>query len=638
MFLPFLFAVFFAVFIIFSMIGWGGGLGIFLFNKKNRDFFGLNASLGICLSIVIGGLLNLFSLINKTIIQIFLMVGFLLFIFLFVRLGKKNIEKYRTIKLNSFSDKVYLAGVFIFLFLIFFQFVSIISVNNFNKADDYMAYFVFPEKMIQTGSLGNDPFSERRIVSSLGGKYFLDTFILSSLNWKNLQIMDRGVATVIFLLVVLNFFHKIQVSKQLKLLLLISITMFLSLETINISAVYLSAVLFFVFLYFYKFSDIFTSFFRRAMALSLVVSGIACLKTTLIPAAVLLLLAFYVIHFFNSAEQNYKRRLIVEFIFALLLSFLFMLPWMISMYWSSGTFLYPLLGGGFSGSTYGYFSKAYSNLGIYNVLTLGYQLLKDSFVFLFFLIIIFLSSESSPHKKKMIVVISAILLGIIIVAFVTGGYGVYRYTFSFVLAFVVYGVIELLDKKSEVHQKLCSSYLTITIFFIALMMGAGINTFLPSIKPSLLTIKSGLSGGEIVNQNEIESYKLLQQSVPDGEVILTRLNKNFILDFNRNQIYLINLPGGSSLPPGLPFLKGPEALAEYLLSNSIKYIAYSYDKEDVSPREKYSILLEPTFNAWLRSEAEHLFDFQDNMMELYKNRKVIYDDGSNFVLDLSKKI
>lgn len=33
-------------------------------------------------------------------------------------------------------------------------------------------------------------------------------------------------------------------------------------------------------------------------------------------------------------------------------------------------------------------------------------------------------------------------------------------------------------------------------------------------------------------------------------------------------------------------------------------------------------------------EAGHTFDFQDNLKELGKNRKIIYDDGKNFVLDL----
>src|SRR5260370_30905540 len=44
-----------------------------------------------------------------------------------------------------------------------------LSPTNFNRGDGFHAYFVFQDKMRQTACLGPDPFSGRRLRSSLGG-------------------------------------------------------------------------------------------------------------------------------------------------------------------------------------------------------------------------------------------------------------------------------------------------------------------------------------------------------------------------------------------------------------------------------------------------------------------------------------
>lgn len=69
--------------------------------------------------------------------------------------------------------------------------------NEFNLHDDYHADFVFPKKMLQMGSMGPDPFRERRLESSLGGGTFLNTFILSMLSEKILKNIDYGCGLII---------------------------------------------------------------------------------------------------------------------------------------------------------------------------------------------------------------------------------------------------------------------------------------------------------------------------------------------------------------------------------------------------------------------------------------------------------
>ena len=149
---------------------------------------------------------------------------------------------------------------------------------------------------------------------------------------------------------------------------------------------------------------------------------------------------------------------------------------------------------------------------------------------------------------------------------------------------------------------------------------------------------SALFGAGFVPQVEFEQYKALQSSVPAGEIILARLDRNFLFDFNRNQVYIIDIPGGASPPPGMPSFVGSEKLAQYLAAKGIKYVAYSYGNEARYPRSSVERMLRPHVNPLLRTEVQHSLDFQDNLMDLYKTRKIIYDDGKNFVLDISIKV
>ena len=126
----------------------------------------------------------------------------------------------------------------------------------------------------------------------------------------------------------------------------------------------------------------------------------------------------------------------------------------------------------------------------------------------------------------------------------------------------------------------------------------------------------------------------MQQSIPEGKTMLARVRDPFLFDFKRNKIFIADEPGLSSPPPGIPFFKGPEALADYFLSKSIRYIAYSYT---YPPGFHTRNLLDSPHHILIRTQIKHTVDFQDNLDKLGNTRKRIYDDGEIFVLDLLKK-
>src|SRR5262249_17255389 len=88
-------------------------------------------------------------------------------------------------------------------------------------------------------------------------------------------------------------------------------------------------------------------------------------------------------------------------------------------------------------------------------------------------------------------------------------------------------------------------------------------------------------------------------------------------------------------PPGMPAFQGSEALARYLASKSIRYVAYSYSNEAGFPKSELGHRAEPSFPYSLaRTEAAYTFDFQDNLRSLGDSRRRLYDDGRRFLLDL----
>jgi hypothetical protein len=144
-----------------------------------------------------------------------------------------------------------------------------------------------------------------------------------------------------------------------------------------------------------------------------------------------------------------------------------------------------------------------------------------------------------------------------------------------------------------------------------------------------------------VDAKIVNDYKAMQSAVPPEETILVRLQFPFLLDFKRNEVYLTDYIGGASPPPGIPLYKGPDALAEYLVLQKVKYVAYSYKSEIGFTREIFSWQLPESgnwrsYNPWLRAEVENTLDFQANLKLLGQTRKRIYDDGEIFVLNLTE--
>jgi hypothetical protein len=134
----------------------------------------------------------------------------------------------------------------------------------------------------------------------------------------------------------------------------------------------------------------------------------------------------------------------------------------------------------------------------------------------------------------------------------------------------------------------------------------------------------------------IARTRAMQAAIPEGQPLLTRLAYPIYLDFARNPLFVADWPGITSPRPGMPVFHGPDALANYLLEHQLPYLAYSYaDDAHFAPRD-YAYRLEPSFHLWIRNQAQATLDFQDNVEQLARTHRHVFDDGYAYVLDLSK--
>jgi hypothetical protein len=123
-----------------------------------------------------------------------------------------------------------------------------------------------------------------------------------------------------------------------------------------------------------------------------------------------------------------------------------------------------------------------------------------------------------------------------------------------------------------------------------------------------------------------------------GERIATMVDAPYQFDFARNAIFNLDMPGYSSMKPDMPYFQGPEKVAEYFLSHSIRYIVY------VRPEFSHWLYQREFWFARMFNEEEiwricapYFVDLIDTFTSLSKTRKNLHEEAGIVVLDLATR-
>ena len=117
------------------------------------------------------------------------------------------------------------------------------------------------------------------------------------------------------------------------------------------------------------------------------------------------------------------------------------------------------------------------------------------------------------------------------------------------------------------------------------------------------------------------------------------LDEPMYLNFRRNPIQSLDIPGAFSPPPGMPFFRGGDALASYFVeSQGIRYLAFvdSPFSKGLYRREIWFERLFDYEEIW-RVYAPYFLNFFDNLDELKATRKILYEHDGMFLLDLASR-
>lgn len=602
-----------------SFCGYGFILHSILLSRR-KDFEYLIPGLGIASVVLLGGYLNFFHQAGRMSAILISLVGLLLAIWGVIKRVSTSKINYR----RSHNLKSFFLPTFATLFAMHLYALGVLN-RNFNVHDDFEGYFAFAKMMNQTGTLGEQVFSERRLVSSVGGQSFIDSFFLSFLDLDYAHAVDLGLGFLALIVSVALFLNckgwsGNQISGVVILICLINPM------TVNITSTYMLTLFSFLLLTFVADKNVGFRFAHQMTVALLSTAGMT-LKNSAVPFILGLLVLYSIL---SIKKRSHDDRSVTSLVPLCLLTSFFWFPWGLELYRSFSTFQYPLLGRGNHGSAYGNFTQNSDvfDLGFLKSLILPILYAPSSSVLLSCasILIIWLWFSSQLSKKDcciLIYVLGLLFLFYISFTIATDGYSIYRYIFPTLFASFLYVLQFLVRGRLRVIGVVLGLSLALSVSQLA-FLNSGYSSITSRIS------LNAISESNVPNRKrEVDE---IQKLLPQHSRVLLRTSFNFLFDFRSNDYQIADYPGAASPPPGLPNFGTKIAMENYLRSQGVEFVIFQY--KGLFEKENFSDRLTNDYNRWLKAEAANTFAFHDRMMELSQDRTILYDNGEIFVLKI----
>jgi hypothetical protein len=625
--LNFAIAILWCVGLFVAICGYGGAL-LRLFGVRPRAF-ALAAISGFSVAILLGGVLNLFHAITVPVLLALIAIGLLAFLVLHFR-GKSPVDERASARSH--------ASLGVKLLLLFFAIIfgvrvaSTVHTAYYQQSDDYNFYLAAPKKMLQLHEYAPDPFSERRIMASVGGNYFLQTLVLTELPLEDVQMADRALGLLLLAVVAFGIASEFELTplQQAALAVFVIITPQLR---FNLTFVLLPSALFFGLVYLAANRSALAGHRDlQALLLGMTTAAIASTKSTYLPHGVLFVACIAIFAVSRRGIAAGTRTLVIGALGCLLV----LAPWMIAQHASSGTYFYPLLGKGFHYSSYGLFAPPSG----FNPSIILRKVLPFNIPLVIILLVEWFWGEEDEQSRAILALTAATLIASVLVGIATGGDSVRRYNYpaivpSILLLFVILSrrVNHLPGMRKWRVLQACSVVLAIvTAFYI------GLNSWTHEYARTIRDLRTSFTDFSIASPSVRSEYAAMERAIPTDAGAIATVDDTFLLDYRTHHIDIADFPGAASPPPGWPGRSDGDVLANFLLSHNIRYLAYSYREGDAGDNYLLSIISNQYITQWIRSESEIMLNSRRQYRFLAKTRRHLYDDGSMYVLDLATPV
>ncbi len=566
--------------ILVSAVGWGAVVARRLFVNGARVGWGLEAALGLAVHLALGGLLAMLSLVSVTTSYIAVTSGVALFGLEAWRRTAGDAPSPGSAPRKGTAPDGRAIGLMTVTILVFgialLHYLGVAAERPANIVDDFQAYFSFPKQLLASGTL-IEPFSSRRI-DSYGGQSYLQALVLAFSTVSRIGLLDNGICVLVLVGLVIGW-----VRERPRFPFAIAVPALVGLFTLhyydlnhNAGSEFSGAVFFLaIFRVLDRPRGADGSASAQALAFALVASAACTLRQTNLVAAALIPLAYYGIR--AARESDARRRWVREAALAALFSLALLLPWMVLAYRSCGTPLFPLILGNATKDYIRLETISVADKARYLVAASLYPGRLPGLLLAFAAGLVLPSRANLSLRASLVGTALATLMLFNALASADAVDSTDRYLFPYGLAYFL--AVSLVAAGAMVHRTMKPGRSLIAIALVASALVLQIVRTRDTLAWSYFTdfdaAKAALADPRRSHPDPDDAvYAALQRAVPEHAALLAVLDQPFRLDFKRNRILTWDQPGAASPPPHLPIGRGPDALAQYLLGQGVRYVAY----------------------------------------------------------------
>jgi hypothetical protein len=619
--------------VLVSWAGWGTILRQSLKISGNRSAdWGLRIGWGAATTIAIGGVLNLCRISFQPVVIGIVVIGLVAEASRLNKLWRRRAAKKppeeafptlaglrRTKPTGRRLPKLLFIGPCV-VALAFLYTGSVHQPYWLNPYDDYLAYLVFPIRMLQTGTF-IEPFSQRRL-GTFGGHAFLTAMVFSGTSPDMAWALEMGMCPIVIAGLIYGFLRPRTARQFLFAGLLIVLSFLTAVPRANSQSL-ATGVMLFLTLFRTVALENGTPLQRRRIgwATIIVVAAVSTLRVNNLIAA----FAALILSRLFTIGRPAKERMIhagVDAASAMIL----ILPWSILMIISSGTFLYPLM----KGNERGLHLLLRNDVGPAALLRwiAGFLCYGPVPIMLapLALPVIFKSLRQGIRRRAALFVAAGGLIATIVTI---GGSSpainwykdLYRMTFPIIFSVSLAVLTATMSARYFIGRKFPNFAAAAAILIYVYWLGD------PTFMWNLNIAGMERPSPSVALYSFVQAdYRDLQYSIPQGASFLAILNYPNLLDYRRNEIRNADmlLPYGPY--PGPPFFKGPDALRRYLNSLGIHYVAaVDFDEDHTSwysrPNDLYRVMYSnPSFPLW----QPYFFDYMDNIDALERRSQILF--------------
>lgn len=430
--------------------------------------------------------------------------------------------------------------------------------------DDWIAYLMYPEKILQTGTF-LDPFSLRR-VTALGGQSFLQALVMVVGAPENGHILDRGIGCLLLFGCMLGMLKPLKGASWWMGFAVIAIAISSAVPRIHTGSHMLGLALLFALVCQIARYGSGPLPWRVLLPSALLLAAVASLRPMFAMVGATTLIVY---HLSLAVRENGAARLTP--VFALiktgLLTVALLLPYMVLSFLSSGTPMFPLANGYanpamiFGGTKEGGMADVFGALRFLTMPEIGLMLAA-------LLAALWLSSKdfwlgiASALAGAGILILSCLKMG------AASPYDVYRYVYPLAGFALLWCLLAACRSPREIFGIPALAAVGVGLLAFTVPQWKHMITEFPA---RITTLPLQLRGFQFPVARFAPDYQQLQTKVPPGEKVFTVVDAPYLLDFARNTVDNVDSIGGASPPPGMPFGKGPEALKSYLADLGYTY-------------------------------------------------------------------